>query len=148
MRIVELEPGDIRLTSDALPVLLELRPHLTAESLASVYAEGYPQGLRFTAVYAEDDCVGVAGWRIVATTWCIRKLYVDDLVTRPTSQSTGVGAFLLAHLETRAKSADCSLLDLDSGTHRVRAHRFYFRERLHIFGFHFIKELETDNPAN
>ncbi|MGH2795253.1 MAG: GNAT family N-acetyltransferase, partial [Actinomycetota bacterium] len=32
-----------------LPVLLELRPHLTPESFTAIYAEGYPQGLRFLA---------------------------------------------------------------------------------------------------
>jgi hypothetical protein len=51
MRFVDLEPGDPRLMADVLPVLLELRPHLTPESFTHVYSEGHPQGLRYTAVY-------------------------------------------------------------------------------------------------
>ncbi len=35
-----------------LPVLAELRPHLTPELLASVCTEGYWRGLRFTAAKA------------------------------------------------------------------------------------------------
>jgi hypothetical protein len=59
-------------------VLGEPRPHLTEESLTGIYAEGYPQGLRFTGAYIDGACLGVAGWRIVATTFCGRKLTIDD----------------------------------------------------------------------
>jgi hypothetical protein len=38
-------------------------PTATPESFAHVYAEGHPQGLRYTAVYADDRCVAVARWR-------------------------------------------------------------------------------------
>ena len=74
-------------------------------------SEGYPQGLRYLA----DRCVGVAGWRVVAATAGLRKLYVDDLVTSAAERSHGVGAALLAELEERARAAGCQVLDLDSG---------------------------------
>ncbi|MEU6311043.1 GNAT family N-acetyltransferase [Streptomyces sp. NPDC047014] len=142
MKIIDLEPGDSRLLSDLLPVLLELRPHLTEESFLAVLAEGRPQGLRFTAAYdADGTCVGAAGWRLVATTSVIRKLYVDDLVTAAASRSGGVGRALLAHLEEHAVAADCTTLALDSGTHRTDAHRFYFRERMAVTAFSFDKPL-------
>ncbi|MDX6285471.1 MAG: hypothetical protein QOG53_956 [Frankiales bacterium] len=142
MRIVDLDPGQPALTSDVLPVLLELRPHLTEESFAAVYAEGYPQGLRFSAAYDDTGrCVGVAGWRVIATTHSLRKLYVDDLVTTELSRSTGVGRALLAHLEGHARTAGCQELDLDSGVHRFDAHRFYFRERMFISAHHFTRTL-------
>jgi GNAT superfamily N-acetyltransferase len=142
MRFVDLEPGDARLAGEALPVLVELRPHLTAEDFAAVYAEGHPQGLRFTAAYDDEDrCVAVAGWRLVATTVSLRKLYVDDLVTAPDHRGKGIGAALLRELERRARDAGCTVLDLDSGTDREDAHRFYFREQLIIRGFHFLRRL-------
>jgi hypothetical protein len=65
-QFTDIGPGDPRLAADFLPVLRELRPHLTAESLTSIYAEGHPQGLRFTGAYIDGACLGVAGWRIVA----------------------------------------------------------------------------------
>jgi len=141
MRFVDLEPGDPRLTLDVLPVLLELRPHLTPESFAHVYSEGHPQGLRYTAVYDDDRCVAVAGWRLVATTVALRKLYVDDLVTDAGHRGRGVGAALLRELESRAREAGCRVLDLDSGADREDAHRFYFREGMVIRGLHFIRRL-------
>jgi GNAT superfamily N-acetyltransferase len=139
--LVDLEPGDPRLVDDMLPVLKELRTHLDAASLTAIYAEGHAQGLRFLAAYDEGRCVGVAGWRIVALTFAIRKLYVDDLVTTADGRSNGVGHALLAELESRARTADCTVLDLDSGVQRHDAHRFYFRERMHISSHHFTKAL-------
>ncbi|MEU9378226.1 GNAT family N-acetyltransferase [Streptomyces sp. NPDC048255] len=142
MKIIDLEPGDPRMTGDLLPVLRELRPHLTEDLFRSVLSEGHPQGLRFTAAYDADGvCVGAAGWRIVANTYLVRKLYVDDLVTSATARSSGVGRALLAHLEDHARVASCTALALDSGTQRTEAHRFYFRERMSVTAFSFEKPL-------
>ncbi|MEV4947585.1 GNAT family N-acetyltransferase [Streptomyces sp. NPDC053755] len=142
MKIIDLPPGDPRLESDLLPVLSELRPHLTPRLFAEVYDRGHAQGLRFSAAYGDEGpCVGAAGWRVVDNTSAIRTLYVDDLVTAASARSTGVGHALLAHLEEHAREAGCHALNLDSGTHRTGAHRFYLRERLDIVAFHFAKSL-------
>lgn len=141
--MVDLEPDDPRLAADLLPVLRELRPHLTPELLAQIYAEGRPQGLRFTAAYDDSGtCTGASGWRVIAGTSTIRKLYVDDLVTAEHARSTGVGRELLTYLEARARELGCHVLDLDSGTQRAGAHRFYLRERMNITSFHFAKALD------
>ncbi|GAA1673271.1 GNAT family N-acetyltransferase [Glycomyces endophyticus] len=142
MEIIDIEPGDARLIEELLPVLRELRPNLSAEDFAAVYDEGHPQGLRFTAAYAEGRCVGVTGWRTVANTNRLRMLYVDDLVTASAARSTGVGRALLGYLEARARELGCNALHLDSGTHRRDAHRFYMRERMTIMAFHFSKDLD------
>jgi GNAT superfamily N-acetyltransferase len=141
MTLVDLEPGDPRLDTEVLAVLRELRPHLTSESFAAVYEQGHPQGLRFTAAYLDGRCVGVAGWRIVATTNALLKLYVDDLVTTEEARSRGVGRELLHALTEKARAAGCHLVDLDSGVHRPDAHRFYMREGLTITSFHFARPL-------
>lgn len=134
--VIDLAPGDPR-WADALPVLQELRPHLTEQLLAQVIAEGGPQGLRFTAVFTGERCVAVAGWRIIANTSAIRKLYVDDLSTSASVRSRGYGRMLLDELRERAVAAGCSSLDLDSGVQRFDAHRFYLRERMDIVAHHF-----------
>ncbi|RRR96796.1 GNAT family N-acetyltransferase [Glycomyces terrestris] len=142
MEIVDIEPGDARLTTELLPVLRELRPHLSADDFLAVYDEGHGQGLRFTAAYSEGRCVGVAGWRTVANTNRLRMLYVDDLVTLTEARSTGVGHALLEYLKRRARELGCTAFHLDSATHRRDAHRFYMRERLTIMAFHFALELD------
>jgi len=142
LRFVDFEPGNPRLEAEVLPVLRELRTALSAEAFAAVYAEGFEQGLRFTAAYDGQRCIGVAGWRLVATTVLGRKLYVDDLVTLSTERSRGVGSALIAELVSRARAAGCRALDLDSALHRTDAHRFYIREGLPIVSFHFARALE------
>lgn len=142
MDLVDVNPGDTAVTDQLLPVLRELRPHLTRELFDRVYANAYPQGLRFLAALEQNDCVGVAGWRIVINTSAGSKLYIDDLVTTEAARSQGVGAALLTELERRARQAGCTVLDLDSGVQRPDAHRFYFRESLAIRSFHFAKTLE------
>jgi GNAT superfamily N-acetyltransferase len=141
VELVDLDLDDPR-WEQALPVLQELRPHLDPSARRAVHAEGREQGYRFLAAFAATgDCLGVAGWRVVATAAVGRKLYVDDLVTASGSRSTGVGRALLRELERRARAAGCSVLDLDSGVQRHDAHRFYLRERMRISSHHFSKEL-------
>ncbi|SDL22533.1 GNAT family N-acetyltransferase [Streptomyces indicus] len=142
MKIIDVEPSDPRLLSDVFPVLRELRPHLTEDQLREIAAHGQAHGPRFTAAYTDDGrCAGVAGWRVVVNTSSLKKLYVDDLVTSASARSGGVGHALLAYLEQYAREAGCHELDLDSGTQRTDAHRFYLRERMAIKAFHFSKPL-------
>jgi GNAT superfamily N-acetyltransferase len=141
IQLADIGPDDPRLAADILPVLRELRPHLTPESFNAIYAEGHPQGLRFTGAYVEGTCVGVVGWRIVATTFCGRKLTIDDVVVGHNARSQGIGRALLAELQQRARAAGCHMLDLDSATQRADAHHFYIRERMSIGAFHFIMPL-------
>src|SRR5690348_5327779 len=137
MDVVELDPADPTLV-EVLPVLQELRPHLDFDSFRSVYAQGWEQGLRLAAVYDDANrCVAVAGWRVIATSAAVRPPYVDDLVTTSSARAGGHGRILLRHLRRIAATSGCSELDLDSGTHRTDAHRFYFREGLVITSFHF-----------
>jgi GNAT superfamily N-acetyltransferase len=142
VQIVDLEPADERLPTGVLPVLRELREHLTEASFQRIYAEGHPQGLRFTAVYDGDRCVAVAGWRIEACTFSGRRLLVDDLVTASDRRSEGFGRALLSHLHERAAEAGCEFLELDSGVQRKDAHRFYEREGMRITAYHFGRKVD------
>ena len=156
MRIVDLDPADAAVTAQMLAVLRELRPHLSTDLFAAVLAEAAPQGLRFTGVFdaagpsldAAESCLAVAGWRIIANTSAMRKLYVDDLVTASHARSRGVGRLLLRDLRARARAAGCTVLDLDSGVTRFDAHRFYLRERMRIQAHHFSLSLRDGTPAD
>ena len=119
----------------------QLRPTLPADyagRLAQVFANGGR-----LAVAAEGEAVrGVALWRLIENTYEGRRLYVDDLVTDEQSRSRGVGKALLGHLEDKARQLGCDVLALDSGAQRAAAHKFYFREGMHIPGFCFRKALK------
>jgi GNAT superfamily N-acetyltransferase len=108
-----------------------------AGRLAQVFANGGR-----LAVAAEGETVlGVALWRLIENTYEGRRLYVDDLVTDEAQRSRGIGKLLLGHLESRARQLGCDVLALDSGAQRASAHKFYFREGMHIPGFCFRKNL-------
>jgi GNAT superfamily N-acetyltransferase len=124
----------------AEPVHRQLRERLPGDyagRLAAVFAGGAHMSLA-----AEGEAVrGVAVWRLVENTYEGRRLYIDDLVTDAAHRSRGVGKFLVAQLEARARALGCDVLTLDSGTQRTAAHRFYFREGFVIPSFCFRKTL-------
>lgn len=64
-------------------------------------------------------------------------MYVDDLVTDSDARSKNYGGLMLQWLKDLARRTGCRTIELDSGTQRVDAHRFYLRERFIISSFHF-----------
>ena len=84
----------------------------------------------------------VALWRVIENTSDGRRLYVDDLVSDENRRSRGAGKMMFDWLETKASALGCTTLTLDSGVQRLRAHRFYFREGMHISSFSFRKVLK------
>ncbi|QID35486.1 GNAT family N-acetyltransferase [Streptomyces albus] len=133
MLIIDLPPGDPRLSA-VLPVLRELRPHMTDDLFHELYAEGHRQGLRFTAAFTEEG----EGAEAPGGGECLARA---PGCRRP---SSGVGRELLAHLEERARASGCRTLSLDSGTQRLDAHRFYMRQGMGIAAFHFTKQSAGD----
>ena len=89
----------------------------------------------------DEAVVGVAVFRSYENTHAGKRFYVDDLVTDETYRSSGVGHALLGFLERLARARGGDSIDLDSGTQRTRAHRFYFREGYVIPSFVFRKQL-------
>lgn len=124
------------------PVMHQLRPHLVeADFVARVramQAEGF-----HLAFLADDGAVrAVAGYRYYSKLHSGRNLYVDDLVTDGTQRSCGHGRALLEWLCAEARAHGCDQLELDSGVQRFEAHRFYFRERMHVSAYHFVIPLK------
>lgn len=138
--LVDLPTGDAR-WAQALPVLRELRPHLTEALLEQILEAGASQGLRFTAILDDGACLCVAGWRVMDTTTVMRKIYVDDLVTAEAARSRGCGRLMLEHIEQRARELGITRIELDSGVQRHAAHRFYLSQHYDIVSHHFSRTL-------
>jgi GNAT superfamily N-acetyltransferase len=118
----------------------ELRPDLHANYPAQLRAM-FEEGARLTQLVDANEVRALAVWRIYHTTYAGKRLYVDDLVSTEMHRSKGYGRTLLGWIEQHAAAAGCQTLALDSGTHRTRAHRFYFRQGMFITSFHFAKKL-------
>jgi hypothetical protein len=118
----------------------ELRPAL-GDDYGAVLHVMFGEGARLVQLVDAGEPRAIAVWRLFHTTYCGRRLEVEDLVTSETDRSKGYGATLLHWLEARARYEGCPTITLHSATHRDRAHRFYFREGFHILAFHFSKAL-------
>jgi GNAT superfamily N-acetyltransferase len=136
MEIVELPPGDERLAA-VWPVMRELRDALSEDELHALYEAGHPDGYRVVGLFDGEECRAAAGYRLLTNFVSGRHIYIDDLVTAERWRSHGYGRLLNKYLVELARKEGCSSVQLDSATHRVKAHRFYFRERYVITSFHF-----------
>jgi GNAT superfamily N-acetyltransferase len=120
-----------------LPVLQQLRPHLTAEGFLAQLGRMRAEGFQLCALHEESVVRAVAGYRFLEMFATGRILYVDDLVTDAAVRSRGHGAALLAWLQREAQAQGCRYLELDSGHTRADAHRFYTRQGLEKVAYKF-----------
>lgn len=128
--------------ASCFPVMRELRPHLDEADFVTRVRRQQQEGYRLAFLSEAGRPVAVAGFRFGTMLAWGHHLYVDDLVTLSSQRSHGHGAALLHWLAAQARAAGCSELHLDSGTHRVDAHRFYQREGLAITSYHFALHLD------
>lgn len=127
--------------NDCFDVMFELRPHLKrSQFLVSVRAMEQ-EGFKLVFIEEGDEVVAVAGYRISINLFMGKHLYVDDLITAAKQRSKGYGEKLIHWLRNLAKMEDCTYLHLDSGTHRSRAHKFYFEQGFAIASYHFSEAL-------
>src|SRR5438046_820148 len=111
----------------AYPVMRELRPHIASERefLARVRRQQAQPGWRL--IYVEDNGtpVAAAGFRISEWLAWGKALYVDDLICLESYRGKGFAEALMRWMEDLARQEGCGEFHLDSGTHRLAAHRFY-----------------------
>lgn len=126
------------------PVMKELRTHLKSpdEFLARVRRQQAGSGWRL--IYVEDAGapVAAAGFRVSEWLAWGKALYVDDLICLESHRGKGFADALMLWMEDLARAEGCAQFHLDSGTHRLGAHRFYHRLKLAITSFHFQKTLK------
>lgn len=120
----------------------QLRPQLPSDYAVKMQRV-FAQGGRMVLVAEGDSVLGLAVWRCYENTHQGLQIYIDDLITDETRRSQGVGHALIEWLSHRARTLHVRALTLDSGTQRLKAHRFYLRERFDITSFHFNKTLDV-----
>ena len=123
-------------------VMHELRPHLTQDAFVKTVRMMQTEGFQLAFLEVDNQVVAVSGYRIYTNLHLGKHCYVDDLVTASEHRSKGYGDQLLAWVRKQAKDAGCTVLHLDSATHRTRAHKFYFERGFTISSFHFTEELD------
>ncbi len=139
IKLAETDEGIRR----CFPVMQVLRPHLKDgdEFLARVRRQQAQSGWKL--IYVEDAGVPVAvsGFRISEWLSWGKSLYVDDLICLESHRGKGFAEALMQWMEIHAREQGCQEFQLDSGTFRLPAHRFYHRLKLGITAFHFAKKV-------
>ena len=125
------------------PVMRELRPHVKSAEDFLVRVRRQQAGSGWRLIYVEDGGapVAAAGFRVSEWLAWGRALYVDDLICIESHRGKGFAEALMVWMENEARKEGCGEFHLDSGTHRLGAHRFYHRLKLAIASFHFQKKL-------
>jgi len=124
------------------PVMVELRPHLSASEFATRVRKQQATGFHLAYLEEAGEVRAVAGFRYLETLGWGKILYVDDLVAAPAQRSRGHGGKLFDWLVAQAKQNNCDEFHLDSGVQRFGAHRFYLTRRMDINCHHFALKLK------
>ncbi len=136
--------GTDREIEACFPVMAELRPHLAGGEFVARVRRQMGEGYRLAYLLEDGAVRAVAGFRVSENLAGGKFLYVDDLVTDRTRRSRGCGRALLGWLKAEAQRRGGAFLELDSGTWRKDAHRFYLREGMSLTSYHFRQKLEPD----
>ena len=123
-------------------VMAELRPQLRREDFLPTVRQMQREGYQLACLEEHGNVVAVAGYRISHSFFLGRSLFIDDLVTAAATRGRSHGARLLDWLRDQARAAGCTVVHLESGTQRERAHKFYFTQGFTINAFHFQQRLD------
>ncbi|MDZ4858449.1 MAG: GNAT family N-acetyltransferase [Candidatus Hydrogenedentes bacterium] len=123
--------------SACYPVMQELRPHIAEQEFLDRVQRQMQSGYQLAFLSDGGEIKSVAGFRAGEFLAWGRIMYVDDLVCKESDRGKGYGGQLLEWLIARAREQGCDQFHLDSGTHRVDAHRYYIAHGMEISSYHF-----------
>ena len=122
-------------------IMSELRPHVAKSEFLSTIERMQQQGYQLVFLSVSDVVCAVAGYRVNEMLRTGKMMEIDDLITSREFRSKRYGGLLLDWIIDEAWKIGCRFVELDSAVHRADAHRFYFRERMHILAYHFSIQL-------
>lgn len=123
-------------------VILELRPHLKAETLVSMVQNMIGEGYQLAFIEENGEAMSAIGFRYLQFLFCGKHFYIDDLVTLPEARGKGYGGMLLDFVTNLAREKGYGVITLDSGHHRHTAHRLYLNNGFFISSHHFTKNVD------
>lgn len=122
-------------------VLRALRPHLVPETFVAMITEMIGEGYILAFLEQDNKAVAAIGFRYLQFLFNGKHFYIDDLSTLPEYRGKGYAGRLLDFAEEKARVAGYKMITLDSGYHRVEAHRLYLNKGFTLSSHHFSKEI-------
>ncbi len=122
----------------------ELRTNLSLDQFQELFFQAQNQNSYMLDALIENEIpVALIGYRILTDFVHGRHLYIDDLVTKESHRSRGIGAKLLSYAETKAKEFDCKNLRLCTGIANELGKKFYEKENWQFKAIVYKKKLMT-----
>jgi GNAT superfamily N-acetyltransferase len=126
----------------AFETVQALRPHLSDPALylkqiREMQQEGYRLLYLSVQEGGEEVVAAIAGFRPMHKLHTGKGYYIDDLSTLPALRGKGYGGQLLDYIHQLAKEEGKTVVELDSGYHRLDAHRLYLNRRYVLASHHF-----------
>lgn len=110
---------------EAFPIINQLRTDLIQKTYFELLKEMREDGYRLFGLYDGNRIVSLAGVSLRVNFYNKRHVFVGDLVTDPSYRSLGYGERLLNYIHKWAKESGAEYVALESGIHRMDAHKFY-----------------------
>ncbi len=125
-------------------VILELRPHVPAETLVPMVTDMMKEGYQLAFIEENGEAMSAIGFRYLQFLFCGKHFYIDDLVSLPEARGKGYGGMLLDYVTHLAREKGYDIITLDSGHHRHTAHRLYLNNGFFISSHHFTKKVSSE----
>jgi len=106
-----LEPGE---WAAVFPIVLQLRPHLTAAQFLSQVRRQSHSGYELVGAFRAGRIVGVLGMRPVHTLTRGPHLHVDDIIIDERERKAGGGRALMNYAEADARARGMATVFLDA----------------------------------
>lgn len=122
-------------------VLKALRPHLDQHNFVDIVLEMIAEGYQLAFIEESGKAVAAIGFRYLQFLYNGRHFYIDDLSTLPEARGKGLAGKLIDYVVDLARQNGYDNVTLDSGYHRLDAHRLYLNKGFTLASHHFSKKL-------
>jgi GNAT superfamily N-acetyltransferase len=122
-------------------VLKALRPHLVRDNFLELISEMMTEGYQLVFVEVNGKGVSAIGFRYLQFLYNGKHFYIDDLSTLPEARGKGYAGKLIDYVTELAKEKGYDYVTLDSGYHRVDAHRLYLNKGFILASHHLSRKL-------
>lgn len=119
------------------PVFQELRPELKdSKDFIQKISLAQEENYQIVAALVDDTVLACMAMRLMHTLAWGKIVYIDDLITASHTRNKGAASKLMEYAINFAKTNNCEQVHLDSGYHRILAHKFYLNRGFQLSTHH------------
>jgi len=98
--------------------------------------------------FDNDNLIGVSGLWYSLRHYSGKSVEPDHVIIDENYRGKNIGKQLFKWIYEYTKSKGYEVIELNTYTGNRKSHKFYYNEGFEIYGFHFVKTLDPNNPFN